>query len=65
MVVLVGSNQMAKGECFATRFERQVWSGRIEELTSCLIGFDTLHISRHDFDAVIACSRSGGARRLS
>ena len=54
---IVESDQMANGECFATRFEQQVWSGQIEDLASCPIEFDTLHVSRQDFDAVIVCAR--------
>jgi hypothetical protein len=40
---IVASNEVIKGQCFATRFEQFVWKGPIDNLISCPTQADTLH----------------------
>ena len=49
---MVKSDQMLKGQCFATQFDKVVWEGRVDRLDSCPGQADTLHVSPQDFDAI-------------
>jgi hypothetical protein len=49
---IVASGRVAEGQCFATRFEKLVWTGRINDLSTCPSQADTLHMSPREFEAI-------------